>query len=260
MKQYRKPIAIIGAVIFAQIAVAAPILYIDDASGVLGKVDVQTGATTVVGSTGQFLTDIAFDPTGHLFGITFTGLFSIDRATAAATFIGSLGIPGANALVFGADGTLYAAGSTTSLYRVNTSTGGASVLGNIGFSSAGDLAFHDGQLYLSSTTNQLIRIDPSTFAGSAVGNLGFSSVFGLANGDDNVLYGVAGTQIFSVNTATGAGTLSTNYAGNGLGQANGTSFFREATVGVRDDASTCGLLALASGIVFVMHRRKNMLA
>ena len=47
--------------------------------------------------------------------------------------------------------------------------------------------------------------------------------------------------------------------GNGLGQANGTSFFREAT-GVPDDASTCGLLALASGIVFVMHRRKNILA
>ena len=259
MKQYPKRVAIIGATIFAQIAVAAPILYIDDASGVLGKVDVQTGATTVVGSTGQILTDIAFDPTGHLFGITFTGLYSIDKATAAATFIGNLNLESlVNALVFGADGTLYAAGQSTSLYRVNTSTGAASVLGNIGFSSAGDLAFHDGQLYLSSTTNQLIRIDPSTFAGSAVGNLGFSSVFGLANGDDNVLYGAAGTQIFSVNTVTGAGTLSTNYAGNGLGQAHGMSFFREATV--PDDASTCGLLALASGIVFVMHRRKNMLA
>lgn len=254
----RTTIAIIGAMIFAQIAAAGPILYIDDSSGVLGKVDVQTGATTVIGSTGQILTDIAFDPTGHLFGITFTSLYSIDPTTAAATFIGSLGISSANALVFGADGTLYAAAGS-SLYGVNTSTGAASVLGNIGFFSAGDLAFHDGQLYLSSNTDQLIRIDQSTFAGSAVGNLGFSNVFGLANGDDNVLYGAAGTQLFSVDTTTGAGTLSTNYAGNGLGSANGTSFFLEAA-GVPDDASTCGLLALASGIVFVMHRRKNILA
>ena len=42
------------------------ILTIDDASGNLGTVDVQTGIAHVIGNTGVSLTDIAFSPTGSL--------------------------------------------------------------------------------------------------------------------------------------------------------------------------------------------------
>src|SRR5690349_6001451 len=83
-------------------AQAAPIIWIDDVNGVLGRVDVATNAVTVVGNTGQILTDIAFSPTQDLYGITFTGLYSINQLTAVATFVGNLGPTDVNGLVFGA--------------------------------------------------------------------------------------------------------------------------------------------------------------
>ena len=213
----------------AQIMRAAPTIYIDDSAGRLGIVDVQTGATTIVGATGVTFTDIAFAPNGDLFGLSFTGFYRINPQTASVAFIGNHGIPEGNALVFDSDGTLYAAGAqSTSLFRIDPLSGTAVALGNIGYHSAGDLAFKDGALYLSSATNELIRISLSTYTGTSVGPIGFNSVFGLATGINGVLYGISGTRIFSVNTATGAGTLLTDYQGRGLGAANGSSFISEA--------------------------------
>ena len=76
---------------------------VDDSAGVLGKVDVVTGAVTLVGSTGVVLTDIAFGPDGSLYGIDLGSLYKIDPDTAATTRIGSLaGASGTtNSLVFG---------------------------------------------------------------------------------------------------------------------------------------------------------------
>jgi hypothetical protein len=208
---------------------AAPILYIDDTNGNLGTVDVATGASTVIGATGEALTDIAFAPDGKLYGITFTDLYRINPNTAVATLIGAHGIAGGNALVFGPDGTLYGAGNSTSgLYSINIATGASQELADIGFESAGDLAFNGGELYLSSTTNELIAIDPTTFEATEVGDFDFSNVYGLATGDNGVLYGVSGTEVFSVDTATGQGTFLVNYGGQDLQAADGTSFITEA--------------------------------
>lgn len=217
--------------------VAGPIVYIDDANNELGTVDVATGAVTDIGPLGVEITDIAFAPNGTLYGITGASLYRINSATGAAVRIGSHGIDGANALVFGSDGTLYAASATsTELYTINPATGGSTDLGSIGYESGGDLAFNNGQLYMSSATGDLISIDVTTYAysnfafvnGFDVGSLGFQNVDGLATGSDGVLYGVSGTQIFSVNTSTGAGTLVSDYSGGALGAALGTSFITEA--------------------------------
>src|SRR5262245_39407490 len=98
-------------------------MYVDDANGVLGTVDVATGAVTVIGPMGQTMTDTAFDPAGNLYGITFNQLFSINKTTGAASLIGNLGISDANALVFASNGTLYTAGfGSTNLYSVNKVT------------------------------------------------------------------------------------------------------------------------------------------
>jgi hypothetical protein len=231
-------------------ASAAVVLYVHDDSNNLATVDLGTGAVNIIGNFGlnpalEPITDIAFDPSGNLYGVSFktdasgSTLYRIDATTAALTSIGPLGLIAENALVFGADGTLYTAGlfgttlsaMDTTLYTVNTSTGAATPLGNIGYSSAGDLAFNGGGLYLSSTTHELIRINlAGAVSGEAVGPFGvaFTDVFGLATGDDGVLYGVAGTKVFSTNTSTGAGTLVLDYTGNGLGPAFGTAFFTEA--------------------------------
>ena len=220
---------ILGVVLVFESSQASPSIYIDDSSGRLGIVDVQTGATTVIGTSGVAFTDIAFAPNGDLFGLSFTAFYRINPQTASVTFFGNHGIPEGNALVFDSDGKLYAAGSqSTSLYQINPATGIATALGNMGYSSAGDLAFKNGMLYLSSNTNELVRISLSTYAGTSVGPLGFSSVFGLATGSNNVLYGISGTQIFAVNTTTGAGTFLVDYQGKGLGPAHGSSFISEA--------------------------------
>lgn len=152
----------------------------------------------------------------------------LNSSTGATTLVGSLGaISGtANALVFGADGTLYMAGS--SLYKVNTLTGAASAIGGIGFQSGGDLAFIGGDLFMASSGNQLIDVDAGTGAGSLVGNLGVGSMFGLATPDNVCLYGVAGQNVYLVDTTTGAATFQSGFAPSLSGGAFGLAFFTES--------------------------------
>jgi len=223
--------AIISALALSSTAaIAAPVMYVHDSNGRLATVDVASGAVNLIGSMGTVMTDIAFDPSGNLFGISFTGLYSINASTAASSFIGNHGVSGGNALVFGSDGTLYAAGNTTtSLFSLNLSTGAGTNLGNMGFTSGGDLAFNAGNFYLASASSQLVRIDLGNLANtSAVGAFGVSSMFGLATGDNGILYGVAGTTVYTIDTTTGAASNGISYAGQGLGTAFGQSFITEA--------------------------------
>ncbi len=211
-------------------AVAAPIMHVHDSSGNLGTVDVATGDVNLIGNMGVTMTDIAFDASGNLFGLSFSNLYSINPSTATTALIGAHGISGGNALVFGLDGTLYGAGNTTeNLYTIDVLTGAGSNLGNMGFASGGDLAFNMGNFYLASSSNELIQIDLSNLTNtSAVGNFGVSGVFGLATGDDNILYAVAGTTVYEVNTSTGAASDPVSFAGQGLGTAFGQSFVTES--------------------------------
>ena len=237
MKTYIAALLLAASVNWATSAHALPNLWVSDASGTLGTVDVATGNVSVVGNMGVTMTDLAFDPSGNLYGISFTDLYQINAANGQTSLVGSLGLTGANALVFGTDGTLYAAAdNTTDLYSINTGTGAATSLGSTGFSSAGDLAFNGGNLFLSSTTDELINVGLNPVSGTAVGAFGVS-IFGLGtelvNGGNGTLYGISGTQILTINTTTGAATALVDYGGNGngLGASFGAAFFSEAGVG-----------------------------
>ena len=159
--------------------------------------------------------------------------------------VGSLGaVSGtANALVFGADGTLYMAGS--SLYEINALSGAASLIGSIGFQSGGDLAFIGGDLYMASSGNQLIEVDITTGAGTFVGNLGVASMFGLATPDNVNLYGVAGQSVYLVNTTTGAATFQSTFVPPLSGGAFGLAFLTEADGGEVPEPGTLVLVAVA---------------
>lgn len=225
---------------------ASPVLWSGDSSGRLGTVDVATGNVNVIGNMGVIMTDIAFDPNGNLWGITFNNLYKIDKTTAESTLIGNLGTS-ANSLVFDSSGVLYTANS--SLYTVDTSTGSTSLVGNGGdsYSSSGDLAFVGGELFLSSSGgDNLVKINTTDGSGSLIGNIGLSSVFGLASPNGTDLFGLAGNSVLSIDSITGSGTSILDYSGQGLGSAFGSAFVTEAVVPIPAAAWLfgTGLLAL----------------
>lgn len=215
----------------ASAAQAGPEVWVSDGNRMLGRVDVTTGAVTLVGDMGRTMWDIAFDPLGNLFGLADgTALYRINRSTAAATFVGNLGTT-LNSLTFSPSGTLY--GAASQLYSINTSSGVATLVGSGGqaYNSSGDLAFVGGQLYLSSVlpgADSLIRLNPANGAGTFIGNMGRNNVWGLATSDNVGLFAVAGTTVYTANIATGATTAPVAYGGHGLGSAFGTAFISEA--------------------------------
>jgi hypothetical protein len=248
-------LAVAAALAVAGAAQAGPLLYLSTTSNELGTVDSTTGTVSLIGSTGVFLSDIAFDATGQLWGISFSNLYKVDKNTGASTLVGSMGsVSGtANALVFGAGGTLYMAGNT--LYTLNTSTGAASAIGAIGSQSAGDLAFVGGTLYMAAASNNLVAVDTATGAGTVVGAMGVSDVFGLATPDNVNLFGVAGTDLLSINTTTGAASVVAGFTPTGVlrGAAAGSAFFAEA--GAVPVPATYGLVALGLFAAFAARRR-----
>lgn len=243
------------ACILAPPANAAPILWLGDSTGQLGTVDVATGNVNVIGNMGATMTDIAFDPSGNLWGVTFGSLYKINKTTATSTFIGNLGTS-ANSLVFDSSGILYTANS--SLYTVNTTTGAANLVGNGGdaYSSSGDLAFVGGDLFLSSTGgDNLVKLNASNGTGTLIGSIGFSGVFGLASPNGTDLFGMSGINVLSINSVTGSGAAILDYSGQGLGVAFGTAFVTEATV-VPIPAS---IWLFGSGLVALVGIRKPLL-
>ena len=213
-----------------------PQLYIHDDGDTLAQVDVRTGSLIGLSRLGRTLTDIAFAPSGELFGIDFDSLYGIDLATGGLTLIGSHGIPGGNALVFSANGQLYAAGNTTTeLFLVDPTSASSTLLGDTGIRSSGDLAFFQDELYLAgfgtfgSSSDTLVRLQlEPVLTSTVVGDIGHSAVFGLATAADGNLYGTSGTLVLQIDPATGAGTPVVDYAGQGLTASNGSSFFVEA--------------------------------
>ena len=73
---------------------AAPVLWVADATAKLNTVDAATGAVTIIGSTGStYLTDIAFSPSGALYGVSGEGnLYQVNKVTAAVTLLGNTGL------------------------------------------------------------------------------------------------------------------------------------------------------------------------
>jgi hypothetical protein len=212
-------------------ATPGSLLWISDENGRLARINIHTGASESVVNVGLVLTDIAFSPSGELYGMTQERLVRVDPGTGATTDIGAHQIPSGNALVFGPDGRLYGAGrGSTRIYEIDPDTGAATALGDVGFKSVGDLAFNGGELFLTATEGRLVRIDQSNWKGSVVGDtIGFVRVMGLATAEDGVLYGVSDRNIIAIDTTTGRGSLMSTYS-ESLGKGFGTAFLFEAVM------------------------------
>lgn len=200
------------------------LVYVVDSTGQLASVDLATGIAYPIGTPATQFSDIAFDAKKNLWAVDRYTFYKIDP-DAREIPIGQHSVPRANALAFGPDGTLYAAGSgSTWLYTIDMSTGAGTPLVDIGHICDGGLAWLDGKLVLSSK-EQLVSVDPGNhWQATVLGTIGFQSVWGLSVTSDGELYGFAGQDIITIDPTTGGARRAWNMDGQGLKGFAGGSF------------------------------------
>jgi hypothetical protein len=97
------------------------------------------------------VTDLAITNTGVLYAVDYTSDFYKVNTTTGIATLIGPVNAFVNGLVVGPTGTVYASGNDA-LYAVNTSTGAGTLIGSNAFSSSGDLAFaHCGCLYMTAS-------------------------------------------------------------------------------------------------------------
>jgi hypothetical protein len=200
-----------------------------------GAVVTTVGALRNAAGTAFYgLTGMAYDPVGDvLYGSTSNAsatapgsLVRIDRSTGIVTEVGSFSILSTMADISFQPGTGvlfgWQAGSTHSLFTINTATGAATAVGapiGSGLFGGGGLAFRpDGTLYSAPEGGQahtLRTVNPSTGVHTIVGVIsgGFTDVVSAMDFNGSTLIGVFTdqgvptiTHLGSINTATGAAT------------------------------------------------------
>jgi PKD repeat protein len=116
------------------------IIIFSDIYGNIYKIDPETCEYTFIGSTGTYeITSLSYDPSSDtLFGISTSTLYKIDMETGNATLIGAMGTGTLMVTIDCAyNGTMYGidlAFTSISLYIINTTTGIATKIGNLGIS------------------------------------------------------------------------------------------------------------------------------
>jgi len=160
---------------------------------------------------------------GELFGVDITlpnRLLRIDRDTAASEVVGATNVPEwMNGLTYDPVGNvLYGLNpGTKSLYRIDRTTGRATVVGTpgrLGFGNANGLAYDPIARVLYGTdnfTNALFTIDTATGVGTRVADItgGFTEIEGLGYDPfTRTLFGLTQLQsrVVTIDTATGLAT------------------------------------------------------
>jgi photosystem II stability/assembly factor-like uncharacterized protein len=150
---------------------------------------------------------IAFSPNDTLygaaaFGADFGKLFRLDLSSGQAEEIGSAGIVYSSLAFDPASGDLWASerpvvGTKDRIYRVNTSTGTATLVGQTGFNlritaaiAFDQMAHLYGVTGSGQQTNEFIQIDTGTAAGTLIGPMGTTSVSAMTMRVDSVVLGV----------------------------------------------------------------------
>ncbi|HEV3152685.1 MAG TPA: hypothetical protein VGZ02_02660 [Candidatus Baltobacteraceae bacterium] len=221
-------------------ASSGPLVYIDDVNGVLWTVNLSTNEMRRIGNQGVMLTDLAFDPKNHhLYGVSFNAFYEVNTTTGNATYIGSLGISDANALVFDANGKGYTEGfQNAMLWAIdNVNTGSVTSIGSTGnWKSGGDLTFYNNALILSgyrgtlqnSTKESIVTLNRNTGAVLSAVATNLTQLFGLVSTSTNHLYGFANTSLYRVVPAASEVSKRTvlirNFKAAGVGQILGAAF------------------------------------
>lgn len=235
----------IAALLAGFTAAAAPQAYaiasdnFEEPADQLVRIDLATGEFTIIGQPGPNYKDIeglALAPDGQLFGAddATETLLLINPGSGIATPVdnrpqnldlGDGTTPYDFGMTFACDGSLYlVSDQNMTLYQVDTETGKANPIGNLGKHITA-LATYGDQFYAigSEGDNNLYRINPVTAELTLVGPLGLTDTFtdaGLAFDADGTLWGVADYReldplngapslLFTVDLDTGEATVVT---------------------------------------------------
>lgn len=161
-------------------------------------------------TSGFNMTDIAFSPNGTLYGISYSGFYSIDTLTGQATLINTHTLINPNALVSDNNGTMYVADYDGGLYTIDITTGTHTQIATLPTGSAGDLAFYNGTLYMADVNNNLITINlnatPITTTTIGAMNIGVGqTVYGiltLGTNCQNAQFIGGSTSLYSISPTT----------------------------------------------------------
>ena len=191
-------------------AKADNIAYMGENNGDFGTIDLDSGAFSLLGNSGQTLAGMAVaDAT--LFATSYhlaTGtLFSVNPANGSLSTIGTSSIDYDD---FGSttDG-LFAEGFDENLYSINPTTGAATLIGPTGltFGSWRSLSTNSSTLYFANGPN-LYTLNTTTGAPTLIGGTGGAQMGALLV-EGGILYGGENTPSLSVdslNPSTGAAT------------------------------------------------------
>lgn len=235
----------------------------------LYSVDQSTGALTLIGNTGRNLGDLT-SIDNSLVGVDLSSntLHTLDTATGAAS--GGLAITGTQGVITSiawdpVSRALY--GNTTSgfggadtLYRIDTGTGAATLIGALGFTNVYALGFgQDGALFGVQDGGDLLSISIATGAAASIGSPGFGFIFDIAaRPEDNVLFGATSSNysLLTLNKTTGAGTVVGGYGASA--NIAGLAFIGEG--GVVPEPSTWALMIGGFASAGAMLRRRRAFA
>lgn len=206
--------------VFAGVMKADDIAYMGSGSGQFGTIDLDTGVSTLIGSSGVTLAGMAVE-SATLFATSYhtsTGtLYTVNVATGAVTTVGTSSVDYDD---FGSTTTgLYAVDTSANLYSINASTGAATLIGSlgIGFGSWRGLSTNSSTLYFSDGTN-LYTLNTTTGAATLVGALGGSEEEGAILLEDGIYYAgqdAPTTAVDTLNVTTGAATVGPSLTGGG---------------------------------------------
>jgi hypothetical protein len=147
--------------------------------GVLGgtalyAIDPNTAATSFIGHTNAIINGLTFDSNGTLYGSGGNNLFSLSLSTGFAALIGSGAYNSSGDIAFDNMGNLYLSSTTSntglgdSLWLLNVSTGGGTMLGVTGYEAVYGLNFLDNTLYGFTSSGTTISLNTLTGAGTFV--------------------------------------------------------------------------------------------
>jgi hypothetical protein len=191
--------------------------------GALIRIDLATGAGTLIGATGITGTlgdagvpALAIRRTGEMFATDIgpsARLYRLDAKSGAATLIGSTALTSPPAMVFDGLDVLYAIDAAGRLYTVNPSTAASTLVGLTGISIKG-LAVDptDGWLWGSDAGGGIYKIDNLTAAATLVGNTGLPASPDLCFDPSGALFGLSGgglgtNNLISIDKSTAEGSV-----------------------------------------------------